>query len=56
MYRPLLETDAPLALILVFAVVLFMAGIIARALRRLATAEQNTKSNARGPYAETIRP
>jgi hypothetical protein len=56
MYRPLMETDAPLALILAFAVVLFVAGMIARALRWLATAEQNNKSNDRRPSAETIRP
>jgi hypothetical protein len=54
MYRPLIETDAPLALILAFAVVLFVAGITARALRWLATAEQNNKSNAPRPSAETI--
>ena len=54
MYRPLMETAAPLALILAFAAVLFVAGIIARALRWLATAEQNDKSNARRRSAETI--
>jgi hypothetical protein len=54
MYRPLIETDAPLALILAFAVVLFVAGIIARALRWLATAQQNHKSNVGRPSAETI--
>jgi hypothetical protein len=54
MYRPLIETDAPLALILAFAVVLFVAGIIARALRWLATAQQNNKSNVGRPSAETI--
>ena len=54
MYRPLMETDAPLALILAFAVVLSVAGIIARALRWLATAEQNTKSNDRRPSAEIL--
>jgi hypothetical protein len=54
MYRPLMETDAPLALILAFAVVLFAVGIIARALRQLATAERNNKSHARRPSAETI--
>jgi hypothetical protein len=54
MYRPLIETDAPLAIILAFAVVVFAAGIIARALRWLATAEHRNKSNARPPSAETI--
>ncbi len=54
MYRPLIEADAPLALILAFAVVLFVAGIIARALRWLATAEHNNKSDARRPSAEII--
>jgi hypothetical protein len=54
MYRPLIEADAPLALILAFAVVLFVAGIIARALRWLATAEHNHKSDLRRPSAETI--
>jgi hypothetical protein len=54
MYRPLIEADAPLALILAFAVVLFVAGIIARALRWLATAEHNNESDARRPSAETI--
>jgi len=53
MYRPLIEADAPLALILAFAVVLFVAGIVARALRRLATAEHN-KSDVCRPSAETI--
>jgi hypothetical protein len=53
MYRPLIEADAPLALILAFAVVLFVAGIVARALRWLATAEHN-KSDVRRPSAETI--
>jgi hypothetical protein len=55
MYRPLIEADAPLALILAFAVVLFVAGIIARALRWLATAEHNNESDVR-PSAETIGP
>jgi hypothetical protein len=53
MYRPLIEADAPLALILAFAVVLFVAGIVARALRWLATAEHN-KSDVRRPSAEII--
>lgn len=56
MYRPLIEADAPLALILAFAVVLFVAGIIARALRRLAMAVQNNKSSERRPSAETVWP
>jgi len=56
MYRSLMETDAPLALTLGFAAVVFVAGAIARALRWLITAEQNHKLISRRPYAETTKP
>jgi hypothetical protein len=52
MYRSLIETDAALALTVAFAAVLFMVGVIARALRWLATAHTN-KSNIRPPFAES---
>jgi len=42
MYKSLIETDAPLALTVAFAAVVFVAGAVARALRWLATAEQNS--------------
>jgi hypothetical protein len=56
MYRSLVETDAPLALTVGFAAVVFVAGAIARALRWLVTAQQDHKSISRLPYAETTRP
>jgi hypothetical protein len=56
MYRSLIETDAPLALTLGFAAVVFVAGAIARALRWLITAEKNHKLTSRRPYAETTKP
>ena len=55
MYRSLMETDAPLALTVGFAAVVFVAGAIARALRWLITAEQKHESMSRRPYAETTR-
>jgi len=56
MYRSLMETDAPLALTVGFAIVVFVAGAIARALRWLVTAQQNHKLISRQPCAETTRP
>jgi hypothetical protein len=43
MYRSLIATDAPLALTVAFAAVVFAAGAVARALRWLAMAEQNNE-------------
>ncbi len=51
MYKSIVETDFVLALTVAFASVLIVAGVIARAVRWVATAH-NTKSNARPPFAE----
>jgi hypothetical protein len=55
MYKSLMQTDAPLALTVGFAAVVFVAGAIARALRWIVIAEQKHKSMSRRPYAETTR-
>jgi hypothetical protein len=53
MYKSLIENDSLLALTVAFASVLFVVGVIARALRWAATTHKN-KSNARPPFAESI--
>ena len=49
MYKSIVETDFVLALTIAFTTVLIVAGVIARAVRWVAT---DTKSNARPPCAE----
>ena len=51
MYKSIVETDFVLALTIAFTTVLIVAGVIARAVRWVATAH-NIKSNARPPFAE----
>jgi len=51
MYKSIVETDFVLALTIAFTTVLIVAGVIARAVRWVATAH-NIKSNARRPFAE----
>jgi len=51
MYKSIVEKDFVLALTIAFTTVLIVAGVIARAVRWVATAH-NAKSNARPPFAE----
>jgi len=53
MYKSLIENDSLLALTVAFASVLFVVGVIARALRWAAPTHKY-KSNARPPFAESI--
>ena len=53
MYKSLVQTDFLLAMTMAFAALLTVVGIIARALRWLATAHNN-KPNARRSPAESI--
>ena len=52
MYKSLVETDSSVALVVAFAAVLVVVGVIARAMRWFAT-ERNNKSNRR-PFAKSI--
>jgi hypothetical protein len=52
MYKSIVETDFVLALTIAFTTVLIVAGVIARAVRWVATAH-NAKSNARPPSTDS---